>query len=298
MMKTLVQKLPLAKESSFIAQTFETPYFETPYHQHDAYELMVIKKGNGTAFVGDSIREYKVGDVYLHGSNLPHWFRKKDEKQTGASMVVQFKNDFLGEGFFDIPEMNQIKQLLKNSARSIYCKGELKKSIQKQLIEIEFVPGYEKVISLLNILREISLSEEYEFVSGKVITHTEKDQMIINRIFEYSMNNFKHKITLDEVAALTNKSVSAFCHYFKKVTKVSYIHFLTQLRISHACELLKTSNLTITEICYESGFNNWANFSNHFRKYCNTSPSEYKASFSKNGQNPDINPQDPKKYSL
>lgn len=280
-MKTLIQKLPLAKESSFIAQTFETPYFETPYHQHDEYELMVIKKGHGTAFVGDYIGEYQEGDVYLHGSNLPHWFRKNNEKQTGASMVVQFKDDFLGKGFFDIPEMKQIKQLLNNSARSIFCRGELKKSIQKQLIEIESLPGYEKVISLLNMLREISLSEEYEYVSGTVVTHTEKDQILINRIFEYSMNNFKHKITLEEVAALTNKSVSAFCHYFKKITKVSYINFLTQIRISYACELLKTSNLSITEICYESGFNNWSNFSKHFNKYCEMSPSKYRTCFAK-----------------
>jgi AraC-like DNA-binding protein len=163
-----------------------------------------------------------------------------------------------------------------NSARSIYCKGELKKSIQKQLIEIEFLSGYERIISLLNMLREISLSEEYEYVSGTIVTHTEKDQILINRIFEYSMNNFKHKITIEEVAALTNKSISAFCHYFKKVTKVSYINFLTQIRISHACELLKTSNLTITEICYESGFNNWSNFSKHFNKYCQMSPSKYR----------------------
>jgi AraC-like DNA-binding protein len=275
-MKTIIQKLPLAKESSFIAQTFETPFFETPYHQHDEYELMVIKKGHGTAFVGDYIGDYQVGDVYFHGSNLPHWFRKKNEKQIGASMVVQFKDDFLGKGFFEIPEMNQIKHLLKNSARSIYCKGELKKSIQKQLIEIEFLSGYERIISLLNMLREISLSEEYECVSGTIVTHTEKDQILINRIFEYSMNNFKHKITIEEVAALTNKSISAFCHYFKKVTKVSYINFLTQIRISHACELLKTSNLTITEICYESGFNNWSNFSKHFNKYCQMSPSKYR----------------------
>lgn len=280
-MKTLIQKLPLAKESSFIAQTYETPYFETPYHQHDEYELMVIKKGHGTAFVGDYIGEYKEGDVYLHGSNLPHWFRKKNEKQTGASMVVQFKDDFLGKGFFDIPEMKQIKQLLNNSARSIFCRGELKKSIQKQLIEIESLPGYEKVISLLNMLREISLSEEYEYVSGTVVTYTEKDQILINRIFEYSMNNFKRKITLDEVAALTNKSVSAFCHYFKKVTKVSYVNFLIQIRIAHACELLKTSNLSITEICYESGFNNWSNFSKHFNKHCEMSPSKYRTCFAK-----------------
>ena len=120
-MKTLIQKLPLAKDSSFIAQTFETPYFETPYHQHDEYELMVIKKGHGTAFVGDYIGEYTVGDVYLHGKNLPHWFRKETEEMTGASMVVQFKEDFLGAAFFDTPEMKAIRQLLDSSSRSIYC---------------------------------------------------------------------------------------------------------------------------------------------------------------------------------
>jgi AraC-like DNA-binding protein len=278
-MKTLTQKLPLAKDSSFIAQTFETPYFETPYHQHDEYELMVIKKGHGTAFIGDYIGEYQVGDVYLHGNNLPHWFKKKNEEMTGASMVVQFRDDFLGQGFFDVPEMKMIRQLLNNSVRSIYCTGKLKKSIRRQLLNLEFLLGYEKVISLLNMLHEISLSDEYKYVSGAVVTHSEKDQILINTIFEYSMDNFKRKITLGEVAGITNKSVSAFSHYFKKVTKMSYIHFLNQIRISHACELLKTSNLSITEICYKSGFNNWANFSNHFHEYCKTSPSKYRASF-------------------
>lgn len=284
-MKTLIQKLPLSSESSFIAQTFETPHFETPYHQHHEYELMVIKKGSGTAFIGDYIGEYRVGDVYLHGNNLPHWFRKKEANMTGASMVVQFNHNFLGEGFFDIPEMKPIRRLLSNSSRSICCKGQLKESIQKQLLEIEFLSGFEKIISLLNMLNEISISDEYDYVSGAIITHSEKDQVIVNTIFEYSMNNFKRKITLEEVAALTNKSVSAFCHYFKKVTKMSYIHFLTQIRISHACELLQTTNLSITEICYESGFNNWANFSKHFKEFCKTSPSKYRMSFAEKFKN-------------
>lgn len=275
-MKTLIQKLPLAQDSSFVCQTFETPNFETPYHQHEEYELMVIKKGQGTAFVGDYIGEYKVGDVYLHGNNLPHWFRKKDEQMQGASMVVQFKDDFLGKGFFYIPEMKPIRRLLNNSARSICCKGKLKKSIRKQLFEIEYLSGYEKIIGLLNMLHEISLSDEYEYVSGTIVSHTIKDRILINKVFEYSMDNFKRKITLEEVALLTNKSVSAFSHYFKKVTKMSYVSFLTQIRISHACELLKTTNLNITEICYESGFNNWANFSKHFKDRCNISPSQYR----------------------
>ena len=253
-MKTLIQKLPLEQDSSFLARTYETPYFETPYHQHNEYELMVVKKGNGTAFVGNFIGDYKIGDVYLHGSNLPHWFRKRDENMVGASVVVQFKDDFLGPGFFDLPEMKSIRQLLSNSSRGIYCKGKLKKNIRKYLLEIEFLNGYEKVICLLNMLREISLSKEYEFVSRDAVTHLLKDQLLINMVFEYSMKNFKRKISLEEVALLTNKSISAFSHYFKNATKMSYINFLTQIRISHACELLKTTNLSITEICYESGF--------------------------------------------
>ena len=277
-MKTIIQKLPLVKDSSFIAQTYETPYFETPYHKHDEYELMVIKKGYGTAFVGDHFGQYYEGDVYLHGKNLPHWFRKQNEKMIGASMVVQFNEDFLGKVFFDLPEMQSIKRLLNKSERSIFIKGELKKSISKQLHEIEGLSLFQKVISLLNMLQEISLSDEYEYVSGTVISHTDQDQEMINRIFEFSMNHFKRKITLEEVAGLCNKSISAFSHYFKKVTKTNYINFLTQIRIKHACELLKSTDLSITEICFESGFQNWANFSKHFKTCCGTSPSKYRAS--------------------
>lgn len=277
-MKTLIQRLPLGKDSSFIAQTFETPYFETPYHQHDEYELMVVKKGYGTAFVGNSIGEYRVGDVYLHGNNLAHWFRKQDENMIGASMVVQFKENFLGDSFFDAPEMKNIKRLLKNSERSIFCKGKLRKRIGRQLLKMESLSPFDKVMSLLNMLHEISVSDDYEYVSGAAISHSAKDQLIINQVFEFSLNNFKRKITLEEVAGLTNKSVSAFSHYFKKVTKTNYINFLTQIRIKHACELLKSTNLSITEICFESGFNNWANFSKHFKNYCKTSPSKYRAS--------------------
>ncbi len=277
-MKTLIQKLPLEKDSSFLAKTFETPFFETPYHLHDEYELMVVKKGYGTAFVGDFIGEYKTGDVYLHGNKLPHWFRKKNDKMIGASMVVQFKADFLGPGFFEIPEMKSIRRLLTISAHGVLCKGELQSSIQKQLVEIEFKSGYKKIMSLLNMLHEISISDEFELVSGLVKPHSLKEQFLIQTIFEFSMNNFKRKITLEEVAVLTNKSISAFSHYFKKTTKISYINFLNQIRIAHACELLKTTNLSVTEICYESGFNNWANFSSHFKKYCLMSPTKYRAS--------------------
>lgn len=285
-MKTLVQKLPLEKNSSFVARTYQTPYFETPYHHHFEYELMVIKKGKGTAFIGDYVGEYQVGDTYLIGNNIPHWFRKINNTMVGASMVVQFKEDFLGKDFFELPEMSGIKNLLALSSKGIQLNGGLKKRIGRKLIQLETQTGYEKVMNLLNMLHEISLSDEYQYVSGlEEVNYSVNDQFLINLIFEFSLQNFKRKIALEEVALLTNKSVSAFCHYFKKTTKMCYVNFLTQIRIDHACKLLKDTNLSITHICYESGFHNWANFSKHFKEHCKVSPTQYRANFRERNTN-------------
>jgi hypothetical protein len=131
-MQTLIQKLPLDKESSFVARTYKTPYFETPYHQHVEYELMVIKEGHGTAFIGNYIGDYQTGDVYLHGANLPHWFRKKDAVMTGSSMVIQFREDFVGNNFFDSPELKSIKKLLTNSSKGVILSGNLEEKNRKE----------------------------------------------------------------------------------------------------------------------------------------------------------------------
>ena len=277
-MQTLIQKLPLDKESSFVARTYKTPYFETPYHQHVEYELMVIKEGHGTAFIGNYIGDYQTGDVYLHGANLPHWFRKKDAGMTGSSMVIQFREDFVGNNFFDSPELKSIKKLLASSSRGVILSGSLRKRIGKKLMQVEHKNSFLKLIDLLTMLYEISISDEYQYVShSEIVNYSAYDQGLIHLIFEFTMQNFKRKIKLDEVALLANKSISAFCHYFKKNTKISYIGFLTQIRIAHACKLLRTTDLSVTDICYESGFNNWANFSNHFKEHCKMSPTKYRS---------------------
>lgn len=280
-MKTLVQKLPLDENSSFIARTYRTPHFETPYHQHSEYELVKINECPGTAFIGDSVLEFKKGDVYLLGGNVPHWFRKKECTMTGSSMVIQFSGDFIGEKMMGLPEMKSVRDLLSQAAKGIYLSGELRKKIGRTMNRVEEKNNFYRLIDLLSMLHDISESDEYHFVSRHELALTTRyDQGMIHDVFEFTMQNFRRKIALEEVAGRVNKSISAFCHYFKKNTKLSYVDFLTQVRISHACTLLKETDLTVTEICYESGFHNWANFSRHFRKLRNISPTGYRERFS------------------
>ena len=273
----MIQLLPLDSDSSFVAKTYETPEWETPYHQHREYELMVIKKCRGTAFIGDFIGSYEEGDVFLLGNDLSHWFRKESAAKTAASMVVQFSVDAFGKGFFELPEMAGLSKLLHASAQGICCQGKLREGIGKRLINMEGGNAFGRLVDLLQILDEISRSGEYIYLSRQqAFKYSAQDRQLINRVFDYSLENFKRKISLEEVAGICNKSISSFSHYFKKTTKVGYVRFLTQIRISHACTLLKDSDASIAEICYQSGFNNWANFSKHFKNLLHMSPTEYR----------------------
>ena len=278
-MKPLVQKLPIDGSSSFVARTYTTPHFETPWHQHEEYELLMEAAGNGSAFVGDHIGEYCAGDVYLLGKNLPHWFRKKESDMIASAVVVQFKEDIFGD-FLNLPEMKLIRDTLLNASQGIALKGDLRESVRKTLSMIESLSGFAQLAALLDCLHKISTSDQITFLTqSPIASFSKQDQDRIHKVFEYTMQNFQRKILLQDVSELTNQSVSAFSHYFKKNTKKSYIQFLTEIRISHACKLLVTTEKSITEICYESGFYNWSNFSQHFNKLMCQSPLRYRKEY-------------------
>lgn len=276
-MKTLIQKLPLDENASFVARSYPTPTFETPWHQHEEYELALIVEGQGTMFVGDFIGQFTAGDVFFLGKNLPHWFRKDESLAQACSMVVHFREDFWGDAFWQLPEMKNIKSLAEKSQQGVWLKGKLREQMAQKLLQLEHTEGFKRLSALLATLDEMSVSTDFELLTqAENIRFSLQDQAMINAVFEFSMAHFQRKIRLDEVAILTHKSVSAFCHYFKKSTKKSYIDFLTEIRIAHACKLLANSSLSITEICYESGFQNWANFSKHFKTLMKQSPKDYR----------------------
>jgi AraC-like DNA-binding protein len=79
-------------------------------------------------------------------------------------------------------------------------------------------------------------------------------------------------------------SIPAFCNYFKKRTKKTYVNFVNEVRIGNACKLLEAANKTIIDVCYESGFNSVANFNRQFLRIKGITPSAYKKASSINNQ--------------
>lgn len=278
--RPIIQKLPLANETSFIAKTFRTPFFETPWHQHVEYEIALFKEGHGMCFIGNYVGEFKEGDIFLLGKNLPHAFYRNEGVQVASSMVVQFTEDFWGKDFLQIPENRSIRNLLNFSLQGIQLKGEGLEELIEIVSQLETDQGFTRLFNLLRCLRLMEVScEKIGLSSQQQFTVNDKFKQRLDEVFDFTIRNFQLKISLEEVASIAHMSVTAFCRYFKKSTQKSYVQFLTEIRIGYACQQLQGSDKSILEICYDSGFNSPVNFNKQFFKLKKTTPRNFRSCF-------------------
>lgn len=281
-MKTLIQKIYVEEHHSFACRTYKTPNFETAWHKHLECELILITAGNGTALIGDYIGEYKEGDVFFLQSNVPHWFRKLQHNAIGSAIVLQFLSDFWGEDFLSLPEMKPIARLLGQENTGIQLQGNLSKEISAGLRQLEYAEGLDRIQLLLNAMLRIGSSTEYKVITMASSTgNSSAENSVIETIIDYSFKHFQSPISLQEISGITNMSIPAFCRFFKRNIKKSYLDFLKEIRIGHACKLLRDTDRAILDICYNSGYNSWANFSKQFKVVSKLSPSAYRKQYTK-----------------
>ena len=281
-MKPLLQKLPLSENSSFVCRTYRSPYFETPWHQHEEFEILMIQEGIGNALIGDYFGEYKPGDVFFLGSNLPHWFRKSDQGQIGSALVIHFLPEFWGKSFLALPEMRAVYELFTLSKRGLKLREAVRQCVGNLLKDMEVSRGVTTIYLLLRCFEEMIQAPDATLEilgSGVAVYKTLSEVNPIARVFEYTFANYQRAVSLQEVADLVNMSRSTFCRHFKQSTKRTYVDFLKEVRIGHACRLLKESDWPILEICYNSGYNNTTNFSKQFRELKKMTPLHYRRQF-------------------
>lgn len=274
-MKALVQKLPLSEQSSFVSRTYTTPYFETSWHRHEEYELVLQLDGKGMCFIGNYIGGFNAGDVFLLGSNLPHEFKKDEDLVSCSALVIHFNLDFFGKDFLALPEFKEIKQSLEIAVMGIKFQNSIAGQLKILMIQLSHAIGFERIALLCQCLLLMSRTNETDPLSS-ITEFSQFSDLKINKVFEYTILNFRNQINLDTIAAIANLSIPAFCRYFKKTTKKTYIEFVNEMKVGYACQLLRDSEESILQISYASGFNTIANFNKQFLKFKGMKPSAYR----------------------
>ncbi|MFN8358221.1 MAG: AraC family transcriptional regulator [Spirosomataceae bacterium] len=283
-MRVQFEHISASLDRSFNFRTFCLPAFDGAYHYHPEYELTLIVHSSGKRFVGNDIAEFQAGDLVLIGPNLPHCWKNDDSvpNHQAESVVIQFREDFLGADFFQKPEMADIARLLQKSAAGIVFSGAVQSRIGREMQMLGKMPPFQQLLSLLDILDTLAHADEYRLLNETVWLGalSQSDSERINKVYAYLVENFRQDIDLNHAAEAIYMTPTAFCRYFKRMTKKTFFDVVTEYRVRYASQLLVNHpDKSVTEVCFESGFGNVSHFNKQFKTVTNFTPLHYRKAF-------------------
>lgn len=268
---------PITGDDLFIILDRPNVKFEYPIHCHPEYEINVVINSNGTRVIGDSEESFTGMDFVMIGPYVSHVW--KSDQENNHEITIQFSGDLLSFHIMNKRLFMPIKQLLMDSMQGLHFYGEEAERIKDEIVELTRMQGFQTATKFLNILNSLAHAPRRKLVSNmyesEIIIHKSRSRRI-SKVCRYIEENFSHKITLSDAAGLVNMSDSAFSHFFKRQTSISFITYVNNLRVAKACELLANTSLSASEICYDCGFNNKSNFIRIFTKRKNMTPIEYR----------------------
>lgn len=283
--KPILEKIDTGFESSILVKQ-HTEFEENlkPFwHFHPELELVYVNKGQGKRHIGNHLSYFNNSQLLLIGSNLPHNGFTDRLTTNGSQTLVQFKEDFMGKEFFEVPEMKQVKELLERSKKGILFGIPTKKKLGKKIEKLTEKKGFKQILVFLEILHQLAKTDDYTLlnVDGYAFETEPQDSSKIDSIYKYINENFKEHISLDEISDVASMTVPAFCRYFKKVTGKTFTKLVNEYRVVHATKLLSESQMSITDIAYECGFNNFSHFNKLFKEITGKSASKYRSEMKK-----------------
>jgi AraC-like DNA-binding protein len=252
------------------------------WHFHKEYELHLIVASSGKVFVGDYIGNFNPGSLFLTGPNLPHnWISQIDDDQIvpKRDMLVNFTDELLESGNQVFAELRTLTPLLERAQYGIEfrCKRTIRQAM-KLMQKIADSRGISRLGHFLILLELLASTDDYQLLSATNSMQMTDEHSVdrTNRAVDYIFANYARELPLEEVAEYLDMKPSYFSRVFKQATGRCYVEFVNRLRISKSCELLADGDKPVTDVCFESGFNNISNFNRRFQQLKGMTPSHYR----------------------
>ena len=250
------------------------------WHFHDEYELHLMTATSGRAFIGDWIGPFQPGHLVLCGPRLPHNWISFDVPEGGVAerdRVIQFRHEPIERAAEDIPELREVRQLLERAKHGIEFFG-LSERAHEHWHAVKAVRGLRRFGIFCEFLADLAQCTDYRLLSTVQIQGAEADAQVdqINGVVNRITANVMEPISMGEVAAELGMSESRFSRFFRRSTGNSFTDFVNRVRINSACHLLMQTDHLVTDICYQVGFNNVANFNRRFLEIKGLTPTEFR----------------------
>lgn len=247
------------------------------WHYHPEYEMVYVEAFTGIRHVGQHISSFMQSDLILIGPNVPHLNFDYGIKTEYRQIVVQLKENFLGNAFEETPEFSQINRLFEKAYLGLSFNGTTKTIVVEKLKHIQTQPHFEQLLNLLEVFQILATSEDITALNEQdtSIKLFLDDKIRMGSVYKYIHANYDTNTDVNVVAANVHLSTAAFCRYFKKQTKMTFTDFVNQYRVTQAKTLL-LKDASVSEACFEVGFESLSYFNKLFRKLTGENPSVFK----------------------
>ena len=284
MRKIMNERLAISKSYPLRARFYDYKHFTYPWHFHSEYEIIYVKEGTGTRFVGNNMEEFGPGDFLLIGSNLPHYMKSDEVYLSEDSIlrvkgtIIQFEQEFMHHSINNYPHFIKIKNLLEDSQKGVYFNTRSSTKLAELLDRIPTETGIDQITSFLQLLKEMSEVTQRKLIStSDFINDVPYTVSRIDKIISYLNKNYTRNISLNEIASFAAMNPTAFCRFFKSETGKSLKNYLLDMRIAYACKLLLLKDdKNIMQISTECGFDTISYFNKTFKKSTGHTPTQYK----------------------
>lgn len=285
--KAITEVTPLSDRDIFYMMDRDKEAFTYPLHKHEEMELNFVENCDGARrIVGDSTEVLGKYDLVLVGSGLEHsWDQYNCQSQSIHEITIQFPYDLLGEQFLAKNQLSSLRALFENAKRGIAFELPAIMELYSKLTHITSAqPGFYRVLSLLEILYELSLQNNYHLLASKSFTNVKNahENRRVRKVEEHIDKNFKSEIRLKTLAEIAGMTPAAFSRFFRTRTGKTVSDYIIDIRLGHAARMLVDTPTNVADICLECGFNNISNFNRIFKKKKGCSPTAFRDNYHKN----------------
>ena len=268
-------------DQSFKIWSHGYPFRTVRWHFHPEYELHLVTATQGDRYVGDDIGPFRSGDLVFCGPNLPHnWISDLPEGETVAErcLILQFTGAFIDACMATIPELRFLQPLLTEAFRGVRFADGAAARVAPLMRELLVASDARRIVLFMEILDAIGHAERVPLASiGFQPDPSAYLSSAMNLVLQHIGRNFTRDLGEADLAKLSRQSISTFSRSFRRHTGMTFVQYVNALRIELACQHLSQADLTVTDICYEVGFNNVSNFNRQFLAVKGMPPSKFRS---------------------
>ncbi len=253
---------------------------DLPYHYHNIVQILFLVKGEAVLYLNE--KKYIIKDYDFIYINKYDRHKLIPDLSKSIVYVLEFEPNFIGnskkynEIFNFFSSLTDESKIISVNTPNL---SQVILNLKDMLFESQYKHEDYKLfleIRLMDILLSI---KRYFTIKEPLYNKKEEDEYnknIIKNVLDYVENHYYEKLTLDIISQKAHLSKRQFTRIFKKITGITFVEYLNDIRIKKALQMLRSNNENeIIYVCFETGFNDLSYFYRIFKKYTGLTPKEY-----------------------